>query len=45
MKGKETKKEKKKGNVDGSTTKIKSDYQNEKTRKSLPEPIVTKSKK
>lgn len=37
MKGKENKKESKKAKADGKTTKVQSDYQKEKTSKSIPD--------
>lgn len=45
MKGKENKKESKKAKADGTTTKVQSDYQKDKTRTSPLEPSVFKSKK
>lgn len=45
MKGKENKKESKKAKADGSTAKVQSDYQKDKTRKTAIEPSVLKSKK
>lgn len=45
MKGQETKKEKKTPKKEGVITKVKSDYQNEKTRKSMVDPIIPKQKK
>lgn len=45
MKGKENKKESKKTKADSTTTKVQSDYQREKTRKSVPDAIVLKPKK
>lgn len=45
MKGKENKKESKKTKADGITTKVQSDYQKDKTRKSVPDAIVFKPEK
>lgn len=45
MKGKETKKEKKTPKKEGVITKVQSDYQNEKKRKSLPDASIPKQKK
>jgi hypothetical protein len=45
MKGKEAKKESKKTKSDGTTVKTQSDYQKDKTRKSIPDQIVYKPKK
>lgn len=45
MKGKENKKESKKTKSDGSTAKVQSDYQKDKTRQSVPDSIACKPKK
>lgn len=46
MKGNEKKsKESKKAKADGTSTKVQSDYQKDKTRKSVPDTIVSKPKK
>lgn len=45
MKGKENKKESKKTKADGTAIKVQSEYQKDKTRKSVPDTIVFKSKK
>lgn len=45
MKGKENKKESKKAKADGSATKEQSEYQKDKTRKSVPDSTVFHPKK